>query len=100
MGANSLNRMANGEALPLQGTGQPTEISASGCWRCPQLFRATVRWGIQDSGASDVLLDRNWANLMWRLADVRRRLREEFLMGMGRSADEAQQKTRSWLGSV
>jgi hypothetical protein len=47
-----------------------------------------------------VISDRNRANLMWRLADVRLPLREKFIIGLGRSADEAQQKTGFWLGSV
>ena len=42
----------------------------------------------------------NWASLMCRLADVRLQLRENSMMGLGRSAGEAQQGTGSWLGSV
>ncbi len=38
--------------------------------------------------------------LMCRLADVRLQLREYSMMGLGRSAGEAQQGTGSWLGSV
>jgi hypothetical protein len=35
----------------------------------------------------------NWASLMCRLADVRLQLRENSMMGFGRSAGEAQQGT-------
>jgi hypothetical protein len=47
-----------------------------------------------------VLSDRNWASLMCRLAGVRLQLREDFMMGLGRSAGEAQQGTGSGLVSV
>jgi hypothetical protein len=41
-----------------------------------------------------------WANLMCHLADVRLQLGENSMMGLGRSAGEAQHGTGSWLGSV
>jgi hypothetical protein len=53
-----------------------------------------------DHRVSDVLSDRNSPSLMSRLADVRLQLRENSMMGLGRSAGEAQQGTGSWLGSV
>jgi hypothetical protein len=64
------------------------------------VFRATMRWRTEGSGARDVISDRNRANLMWRLAAVRLPLREKFIIGLSRSADNAQQKTGFWLGSV
>ena len=42
-----------------------------------------------------MLSDRNGAHLMCRLADVRLQLRENFMMGFGRFAGEAQQGTGS-----
>ena len=41
-----------------------------------------------------------WASLMCRLPHVRLQLRENSMMGLGRSAGEAQQGAGSWLGSV
>jgi hypothetical protein len=52
------------------------------------------------SGLSDVLSDRNGASLMCRHADDRLQLRENSMVGLGRSAGEAQQATGSWPGSV
>ena len=76
--------------LFIRATAIHAELKALGV--CPRL-RA-------DHRVSDVLSDRNTASLMCRLADVRLQLRENSMMGLGRSAGEAQQGTGSWLGSV
>ena len=41
-----------------------------------------------------------WASLMCHLPHVRLQLRENSMIGLDRSAGEAQQGTGSWLGSV
>jgi hypothetical protein len=76
--------------LFIRATAIHAELKALGV--CPRL-RA-------DHRVSDVLSDRNSPGLMSRLAGVRLQLREKSMIGLGRSAGEAQQGTGSWLGSV